>query len=52
VNLGYRDPASIDPRAWEADPETLVAYRAGEILHRLDPALAPDHAQPLTIAAD
>jgi nickel-dependent lactate racemase len=52
VNLGYRDPASIDPRAWEADPETLVAHRAGEILHRLSPALAPDHAQPLTIAAD
>jgi nickel-dependent lactate racemase len=37
VNLGYRDPASIDPQAWaaEAQPDRLVVPRAGEYLYRL-----------------
>lgn len=38
VNLGYRDPASIDPDAFAADPDTLVVPRAGEMLFRLRPA--------------
>ena len=37
INLGYRDPASIDPAVWEArqDPDVLVVRRAGEYLYRL-----------------
>ncbi|MBP7601211.1 MAG: DUF2088 domain-containing protein [Thermoflexales bacterium] len=37
INLGYRDPASIDPDAWiaRADPDVLVVPRAGEYLYRL-----------------
>jgi nickel-dependent lactate racemase len=37
VNLGYRDPATIDPQEWlrEADPDRLVVPRAGEYLYRL-----------------
>ena len=37
VNLGYRDPATIDPqeRPQEADPDRLVVPRAGEYLYRL-----------------
>jgi len=37
INLGYRDPVSIDPTAWEAkhDPDVLVVPRAGEYLYRL-----------------
>jgi nickel-dependent lactate racemase len=37
VNLGYRDPASIDPSEWAArkDPNLLVVPRAGEYLYRL-----------------
>lgn len=35
VNLGYRDPATIDVAAYAADPETLVVPRAGEVLFRL-----------------
>jgi len=37
VNLGYRDPASIDVVEWEArnDPGLLVVPRAGEYLYRL-----------------
>lgn len=38
VNLGYRDPAEIDPAAWiDRDAEgVLVVPRAGEILYRLE----------------
>jgi nickel-dependent lactate racemase len=38
VNLGYRDPAQIDPAAWAArgDPDVLVVFHAGEVLHRLE----------------
>ncbi len=37
VNLGYRDPASINPDEWAArnDPDLLVVPRAGEYLYRL-----------------
>lgn len=35
VNLGYRDPATIDPAAFGADPDTMVVPRAGEVLFRL-----------------
>nr|WP_221373968.1 lactate racemase domain-containing protein [Actinoplanes polyasparticus] len=35
VNLGYRDPATIDPAAFTADPDTMVVPRAGEVLFRL-----------------
>jgi nickel-dependent lactate racemase len=37
VNLGYRDPATIDVREWTArtDPDLLVVPRAGEYLYRL-----------------
>ncbi|MGN6754411.1 MAG: lactate racemase domain-containing protein [Intrasporangium sp.] len=35
ANLGYRDPASIDVAAAEADPDVFVVPRAGEVLFRL-----------------
>lgn len=35
VNLGYRDPASVDPAEFAADPDTFVVPRAGEMLFRL-----------------
>ncbi|MGV0791640.1 lactate racemase domain-containing protein [Mycolicibacterium sp. XJ1819] len=35
ANLGYLDPASVDVAAYEADPDTLVVPRAGEMLFRL-----------------
>ena len=35
VNLGYRDPRSIDIEAWRAAPDTLVVDRAGQDLYRL-----------------
>jgi nickel-dependent lactate racemase len=35
ANLGYLDPASVDPAAFGADPDTLVVPRAGEMLFRL-----------------
>jgi lactate racemase len=35
INLGYRDPASIDIGAWRADPDTLVVDEAGQDLYRL-----------------
>lgn len=42
VNLGYKDPASVDPRDYEGDAKTLVIPRAGEMLYRVgrppDPA--------------
>jgi nickel-dependent lactate racemase len=36
-NVGYLDPAAIDPAAWARDPDTLVVPKAGEVLHRLRP---------------
>lgn len=37
VNLGYRDPDSIDPEAWAGrdDEDLLVVPHAGEMLYRL-----------------
>ncbi|HET8595726.1 MAG TPA: lactate racemase domain-containing protein [Intrasporangium sp.] len=35
ANLGYRDPASVDVTAAEADPDVFVVPRAGEVLFRL-----------------
>ena len=35
MNLGYRDPATIDVAAFADDPGTLVVPRAGEVLFRL-----------------
>jgi nickel-dependent lactate racemase len=35
INLGYRDPATIDVAAWDEDPDTLVVPDAGEDLYRL-----------------
>jgi len=35
VNLGYEDPARVDPRDFAGDPRTLVVPRAGEMLYRV-----------------
>ena len=35
VNLGYRDPSTVDVAEFAADPETMVVPRAGEVLFRL-----------------
>jgi lactate racemase len=35
ANLSFRDPQTIDIRAWEADPDALVVRDAGEVLFRL-----------------
>jgi nickel-dependent lactate racemase len=35
INLGYRDPATVDPHQWAGDPKTLVVPRAGEQLFRV-----------------
>jgi nickel-dependent lactate racemase len=35
VNLNYRDPASVDVAACEADPGVFVVPDAGEVLYRL-----------------
>jgi hypothetical protein len=37
ANLRYRDPATIDIAAWQADPSALVVPDAGEMLYRLRP---------------
>jgi len=37
VNLGYRDPATVDVAALSADPDVLVVPDAGEVLYRLRP---------------
>ena len=35
VNLGYKDPDTVDPRDYEGDAKTLVIPRAGEMLYRV-----------------
>jgi lactate racemase len=35
VNLAYRDPATIDIAAYQADSDTFVEPHAGEVLYRL-----------------
>ena len=44
VNMGYRDPASIDIADWEGkeDEGKLYVPKAGEMLYRLKPEIAPD----------
>jgi nickel-dependent lactate racemase len=37
INLGYRDPASVDIAAWAAQSGTLLVERAGEQLYRIGP---------------
>jgi lactate racemase len=44
INLGYRDPKSIDPDAWRGQEGVLVVDHAGEVLHKLksgNPAPGP-----------
>jgi nickel-dependent lactate racemase len=35
VNLGYLDPARVDPEEWKSHSDWLVVPRAGEMLYRL-----------------
>jgi nickel-dependent lactate racemase len=35
INLGYLDPATIDPADWQGRPGWLVVPRAGEMLYRV-----------------
>ena len=35
INLGYLDPATVDPAAWQGHPGWLVVPRAGEMLYRI-----------------
>jgi nickel-dependent lactate racemase len=35
INLGYLDPATVDPVRWESEEGTLVVPRAGETLYRV-----------------
>ena len=35
VNLDYLEPATVDPKAWATEPDTLVVPDAGEDLYRL-----------------
>lgn len=37
ANLGYLDPATVDPADWNSDPDALVVPDAGEVLYRLRP---------------
>lgn len=39
VNLGYKDPNTVDLRDYEGDVKTLVIPRAGEMLYRVRPAM-------------
>src|SRR5918997_1227131 len=55
VNLSYRDPASIDIAAYQADPDTFVEPHAGEVLYRLRngrPAAGPGEADGRTVPAE
>lgn len=36
ISLNYLDPAEVDLEAFEADPDTLVVPKAGELLHRTE----------------
>jgi nickel-dependent lactate racemase len=53
INLGYRDPATIDVRAWQGREAegVLCVPRAGEMLYRVKPAsrVAPER-QSATLA--
>lgn len=47
LNLGYRDPASLNPRDFEGREEQgiLVVWRAGEVLYRLKSQREKKHAE-------
>jgi lactate racemase len=45
INLGYRNPKTIDPRDYEGDRRTLIIPRAGEMLYRLK---TTSHQPPTT----
>src|SRR5688572_22999105 len=38
VNLGYKNPNTVDPRDYDGDSKTLVIPRAGEMLYRVKSA--------------
>ena len=40
INLGYRDPLTIDPQDWQGQPGRLYVPKAGERLYRLAPESA------------
>lgn len=44
INMGYRDPTSIDIAEWEGkeDQGRLYVPKAGEMLYRLKPEIAPE----------
>ncbi len=48
INLGYLDPATVDPEAWSATAEedVLIVPRAGEHLYRVGPP-RNDDTQPI-----
>jgi nickel-dependent lactate racemase len=52
INLGYLDPATIDPEAWSANAgeDVLVVPRAGEHLYRVGPP-PNDDTQPIEAPA-
>jgi hypothetical protein len=55
VSLEYRDPATIDIAAYQADPDTFVEPHAGEVLYRLRegrPAAGPGEADGRTVPAE
>jgi hypothetical protein len=35
IDLGYLDPATVDPAEWEGREDVLVVHHAGEKLYRL-----------------
>jgi lactate racemase len=37
INLGYLDPATVDPADWQERPGWLMVPRAGEMLYRVRP---------------
>jgi nickel-dependent lactate racemase len=52
INLGYRDPASINPEDWRnrEDEGLLLVERAGEVLHRLKQG-NPEPKRPAVVSA-
>ncbi|MGY4707747.1 lactate racemase domain-containing protein [Candidatus Bipolaricaulota sp. J31] len=42
INLGYRDPSTLDPEEYMEDEGVLVVPRAGEMLYRLADGTVPD----------
>jgi nickel-dependent lactate racemase len=44
INLGYLDPATIDPDTWARGANDLVVRRAGEMLYRMSAEAGGGHA--------